>query len=273
MQVSLPRPTLRRLRRRRPSCPCSAWSASTTPTTPQESDSNAVELGVKFTTSIDGFITGVRFYKGTDNTGTHVGNLWSAGGALLARATFSAETASGWQQVNFASPVPVNANTVYVASYYAPNGRYAADLNFFATSGVSNGPVNLLSSGAAGGNGVYNYSSRTTFPSSTFNATNYWVDIVFSDTGTAPPPAAACAGPSACTCTCTCARTRYCVAGVGRTVGNCHWLPCLLGNGTPDLQPTVRHGRLCDENKLHHAGSSDRAHLLFRRHRRRFGWQ
>ena len=164
-----------------PSCPCSAWSASTTPTTPQHSDPNAVELGVKFTTSIDGFITGVRFYKATGNTGTHVGNLWSASGALLARATFSAETASGWQQVNFASPVPVNANTVYVASYYAPNGNYAADLNFFATSGVSNGPVNLLSNGAAGGNSVYRYSSTTTFPSSTYNATNYWVDLVFSD--------------------------------------------------------------------------------------------
>ena len=29
--------------------------------------------------------------------------------------------------------------------------------------------------------------STTTFPSSTFNATNYWVDVVFSDTGTTPP--------------------------------------------------------------------------------------
>jgi hypothetical protein len=182
-----------------PSCPCSAWSASTTPTTPQQSDPNAVELGVRFTTSINGFITGVRFYKGTGNTGTHVGNLWSAGGALLARATFSAETASGWQQVNFASPVPVNANTVYVASYYAPNGNYAADLNFFATSGVSNGPVNLLSNGAAGGNSVYRYSSTTTFPSSTYNATNYWVDIVFSATGTpdTTPPTVSSVSPAA----------------------------------------------------------------------------
>ena len=82
----------------------------------------------------------------------------------------------------------MNANTVYVASYYAPNGNDAADLNFFATSGVSNGPVNLLSNAAAGGNSVYRYSSTTTFPSSTYNATNYWVDIVFSTTGTAPPP-------------------------------------------------------------------------------------
>ena len=63
-------------------------------------------------------------------------------------------------------------------------GDYAADLNYFATSGVSNGPVNLLSNGAAGGNSVYRYSSTTTFPSLTYNATNYWVDIVFSDTGT-----------------------------------------------------------------------------------------
>ena len=147
---------------------------------PQDSDPNAVELGVKFTTNIDGFISGVRFYKGTANTGTHVGNLWSASGALLARATFSAETASGWQQVNFASPVPVKANTVYVASYHAPKGKYAADVNFFATKGVSNGPINLLSNAAAGGNSVYRYSSTTTFPSATYNATNYWVDIVFS---------------------------------------------------------------------------------------------
>ena len=184
-----------------PACPCSAWSASTTPTTPQASDSNAVELGVRFTTTIDGFITGVRFYKGTGNTGVHVGNLWSASGALLARATFSAETASGWQQVNFASPVAVTANTVYVASYYAPAGNYAADANFFAASGVSNGPVTLLSNAAAGGNGVYRYASTTTFPSSTYNATNYWVDIVFSYTSTTPadttPPTVSNVSPAA----------------------------------------------------------------------------
>ena len=79
-------------------------------------------------------------------------------------------------------------------------GDYAADLNYFATSGVSNGPVNLLSNGAAGGNGVYNYSSTTTFPSSTYNATNYWVDIVFSATGTTPdttPPTVSSVSPAA----------------------------------------------------------------------------
>ena len=85
-----------------------------------------VELGVKFRADVSGFITGVRFYKGAGNTGTHIGSLWTSGGTLLAQATFSNETASGWQQVNFGAPVAVTANTVYVASYFAPNGGYAA---------------------------------------------------------------------------------------------------------------------------------------------------
>ena len=48
-------------------------------------------------------------------------------GQLLARATFTGETASGWQQVTFSSPVIVNPNTTYVASYFAPAGHYSAD--------------------------------------------------------------------------------------------------------------------------------------------------
>ena len=47
-------------------------------------DGSAVELGVKFRTSSNGFITGIRFYKGANNTGTHVGHLWTRTGTLLA---------------------------------------------------------------------------------------------------------------------------------------------------------------------------------------------
>ena len=149
-----------------------------------------MELGVKFRTDVDGFITAVRFYKGANNTGTHVGNLWTSGGALLATATFTGETASGWQQVSFATPVQVTANTVYVASYFAPNGRYAGDNNYFANSGVTNPPITLLQNGVSGGNGVYRYGSSSGFPSSSFQSTNYWVDVVFvTSTGpdTTPP--------------------------------------------------------------------------------------
>ena len=86
-----------------------------------------MELGVKFTADFNGSILGVRFYKSAGNVGTHVGNLWTATGSLLGTATFTNESASGWQQVVFGTPVPVTAGTTYVASYYAPNGHYACD--------------------------------------------------------------------------------------------------------------------------------------------------
>ncbi|RCJ27108.1 hypothetical protein A6770_02820 [Nostoc minutum NIES-26] len=169
--------------------PQSIWNSSATPTNPSSSDTNAVELGVKFRSDINGFITGVRFYKGSGNTGTHIGNLWSSGGQQLATATFSNETASGWQQVNFNTPVAITADTVYVASYHTDVGRYASDNNFFAASGIDNPPLHALRDGENGGNGVYKYGA-TSFPDNTYQSTNYWVDVVFTtNTGsdTTPP--------------------------------------------------------------------------------------
>jgi hypothetical protein len=157
----------------------SIWPASATPTTlAADSDTSSVELGVKFRSSVNGFITGIRFYKGTANTGTHIGSLWNSSGNLQAQATFTNETASGWQQANFASPVAITANTVYVASYHAPDGRYSFDGRYFASTGVTNGPLYALRDGESGGNGVYRYGS-VGFPSNTYQASNYWVDVVF----------------------------------------------------------------------------------------------
>ena len=93
---------------------------------------SAVELGVKFQSDVAGTITGIRFYKAAANTGTHIGNLWTSSGTLLATVTFTNETASGWQQVLFATPVAIASNTVYVASYHANNGHYSADVNYFS---------------------------------------------------------------------------------------------------------------------------------------------
>ena len=128
-------------------------------------------------------MTGVRFFKGATNTGTHIGSLWSSNGTLLARATFTGESASGWQQVNFATPVAVSAGSTYVASYYAPNGHYALNLNYF-TSAHSNGPLSALADSQSN-NGVYRYAATPSFPDQTWQASNYWVDLVF--TTNAPP--------------------------------------------------------------------------------------
>src|SRR5262249_9901259 len=112
------------------------WHPTATPQIPAANDSGSAELGIQFYSTVAGFTTGVRFSKGPGNTGTHVGNLWTTGGQLLASATFSGETASGWQQVTFATPVAVSANTTSVASYFAPAGHFAADANYFNSVGV-----------------------------------------------------------------------------------------------------------------------------------------
>lgn len=162
-----------------PVCPCSAWNNLAIPLNPAANDPGAVELGVKFKVDFDGVITGIRFYKGIGNTGTHIGNLWDSNGNNLAHATFANETAAGWQQVVFANPVPVTANTVYVASYFAPNGHYAYNQNYFVNE-INNTYIHFLQDGASGGNGVYAYSADSIFPASTYLSTNYWVDVLFT---------------------------------------------------------------------------------------------
>src|SRR5205807_1246593 len=124
----------------------------------------ATEVGVKFRADVTGTISGIRFYKGPLNTGTHVGDLWSSTGTKLATATFSGETASGWQQVNFTAPVAIQANTTYVAAYHTNVGQYAEDDNFFVSSGVDNGPLHALQTGVDGFNGVYAYGASSVFP-------------------------------------------------------------------------------------------------------------
>ncbi|NWF61074.1 MAG: DUF4082 domain-containing protein [Fischerella sp.] len=179
--------------------PCSSiWDNSATPKVLADPSTDAVELGVKFRSQINGYITGIRFYKSTQNTGTHVGTLWSSSGQQLARATFTNETASGWQQVNFTNPVAITANTVYVVSYHTNVGRYSIDEQYFANSGTNSYPLYALRNGESGGNGVYTYNANPAFPTSTYNSSNYWVDVVF-DTNVAPdttPPTVASTTPT-----------------------------------------------------------------------------
>jgi WD40 repeat protein len=167
----------------------SIWASTTTPASAAVTDGLAIEIGVKFRPNVNGFICGIRFYKGNLNTGSHDGTLWSSSGQQLATATFTNETASGWQQVNFATPVAVTANTVYIASYHSES-YFALNEGYFTSAGVTNGPLYALRDGESGGNGVYRYGTRA-FPTSTFGGNNYWVDVVFTTTSpgsdTTPP--------------------------------------------------------------------------------------
>jgi hypothetical protein len=170
------------------------WPATATPVVSDSADASAVELGVKFRSDVSGSITGARFYKASTNTGTHTASLWSSAGALLATATFTNETASGWQTVKFPSAVAIAANTVYVVSYHTNAGHYSNDQGYFTGKGMDNAPLHALADGVSGTNGVYRYGTTSGFPNSSWNAANYWVDPIMSTTTTsttAPAPAIA----------------------------------------------------------------------------------
>ncbi len=166
----------------------SIWSTTITPSTVSQADPQAVEIGVKFRSSTTGNITGIRFYKGPSNTNTHVGNVWSSTGVLLGSVTFTGESSSGWQQANFSTPIAIAANTTYIASYHTNVGGYSADQQYFASTGVTNGPLTALASGVDGPNGVYLYGATSGFPNNSYQSTNYWVDVVFSTSSISSTP-------------------------------------------------------------------------------------
>ena len=91
--------------------------------------------------------------------------------------TFSNETASGWQTAMLATPLALHGRATYVVSYYAPNGDYRrrrllrecmdtrvrCRRRVAATAGICTPPEGA---------------SRA----ESYNATNYFVDVVFSRT-------------------------------------------------------------------------------------------
>ncbi len=158
------------------------FSASYLPQTLNQPDANAIEVGVKFRANKSGVIKGIRFFKGSNlNGGIHTGSLWSQSGTLLATATFVNETASGWQEVLFASPVAINLNTTYVASYFLPQGRYSKTENYFTDSAHSNyNSLAALQFTVGEPNGVYKNTSQSSFPNLFLGEPNYWVDVIFA---------------------------------------------------------------------------------------------
>ncbi len=180
-----------------------SFFGNVTPARSSSSDASSVELGLRFRPRVAGTVSSIRFYKGTSNTGTHVGNLWDTSGKLLGSVTFKGETARGWQQARLPKPVHVNAGDAYVVSYVAPRGHYAADVLYFTAARAMRSLYAFADS--EGRNGVYKYGRG--FPTSSKNATNYYVDVIFRAdttghvTGTTAPATTAASTTTAPTTT------------------------------------------------------------------------
>lgn len=172
-----------------PTDPLSSYS----PYSGNYNDSNAVNVGVKFNVNGAPHVTGVKFYKSLDNTGTHVAHLREAGGTVdLASATFTSETSFGWQTVYFDTPVPVKPgwDTQYVVWVSMPNGHYAVDGVDAGGTLHFNQPTSSVAFGdryrdavyiRSGESGLYSYTSDHTVMPTNAVTNNYWVSPIIDD--------------------------------------------------------------------------------------------
>ena len=151
-------------------------------------DRDPVEVGVKFRTSADGLITGIRYYKPTETSGTHVGSPVdqhrhpARPGHLHQRER--QRLAAG--HLRHARPRHRRDDVRRLLLLPHPVRRQLALL---PSTGTTRGPLTALQDGVSGGNGVYRYTSTpSTFPNQTWQSENYWVDVVFTEANDTTKP-------------------------------------------------------------------------------------
>jgi hypothetical protein len=179
-------------------CPCSLFSDVTVPASVSLSTADGrsgagpftYEMGVKVTVDQPMLLNAIRFYKSPGETGTHVGRVWTSGGVQLGQVTFTGETASGWQVQQLATPVSLQVGSVYVISVNA-NSFFVVTGAGLATQVVS-GPLRSVADGA---NGVFG-SSAGTFPTQSYNSSNYFVDLQATLAATPAPPTVTATTPA-----------------------------------------------------------------------------
>ena len=161
--------------------PISIWSNSAVPgVTAADGDASAIELGVKFRSDVAGFITGLRFYKGAANTGTHVGSLWTITGHAAGPGHLHRRDGHGLA----AGPVlhPGRDLRQHHLRRVLPHQRRPLCLGRPTTSPMAGsrmarsmhsrmGPMAAMAS--------MPIVRRAVFPTDTYHSENYYVDVVF----------------------------------------------------------------------------------------------
>ena len=142
-----------------------------TPTDIASGAGSTWEQGVEFSSTVDGEITHIRFWKAAgEPSGGHVGRIWNpVTGLLLVSAPFTNETASGWQVAQLQTPLPITRGTRYKVTYNIHN-VVAKTFDVFGPRPVTSGPL-------------VSYGSSFSTPAGSFPTTgstsNLFADVIF----------------------------------------------------------------------------------------------
>jgi hypothetical protein len=142
---------------------------SAVPDTIVSGEGKTWEQGVEFSSSLDGVIKQIRFWRAAEEPpGGHTARIWTASGTLLKSATFGESSGPGWQYaiVNF----PITAGVRYRVTYNI-NYVEAKTWNVFNNGSITEGPLTAWSS--------YYSTPAGSFPT-TYSTSNLFADIVFN---------------------------------------------------------------------------------------------
>jgi len=169
-----------------------------------QSDTQDYTMGMQFTLSQPAALTGIWFNSATGAgalpaacciyqvTGAGTGSQVT--GTVNTSPSWSAAAGSGWVKVTYDGSVTLSASTNYKVCVFYGGGAnwYSITANYWSsgpgsggiTSGIITAPNNAVAD--QGQDTFHNPSAVLVYPDTSFNASNYWVDVEV--TVAAPPP-------------------------------------------------------------------------------------
>ena len=155
---------------------------ATVPGVYQGGDTQGVTLGIRFFSSVNATVVGIRYYRGaTDMAVNEVGALYTVNAnvadSLLSQGNFGSDTAVGWKEITLSSPVAITASTNYVAAVFFPFGKYTS-----LTAGINSDIVSGILTGRGHAppvlNCLYKYGSSLEAPDGSGGGNLYGVDVI-----------------------------------------------------------------------------------------------
>ena len=166
------------------------------------SDSGSYTLGMQFTLSQSATLTGIWFFSPASATNLpiftaiyQVGPDTIVSGSQNLSATWSGAAGSGWVKCAYASGPVLLPSTNYKVCVYKDSNtlEYSSTSHYWdttgpgtagLTSGIITAPNNA---GSDGGQDTFTVAGGAlVYPSSSFNATNYWVDVEVTEIAVQP---------------------------------------------------------------------------------------
>jgi Domain of unknown function (DUF4082) len=151
-------------------------------------DAAGYTMGVQFSVSRAGTLTGIWFYSaaGAVELPQHIALYQVSGQVLIVSQVpaWSGVAGSGWVRASFTNPPALTAGTAYKACVHDASGNsfYSTTAHYWDTGagsgGITSGPLSAPNNaGGDGGQDTFNSPSvAVTYPGTSFNASNYWID-------------------------------------------------------------------------------------------------